>query len=119
MLVPNADFIRPSNQEGTQQNLIDSGLKVLWPRLGGTSIALSSLEIYSAASCPRDGMPSQITASERINSERASGADRSDEGHRTPIPCGSTRTLAPTLRRVARSRRFTTPIFAPRLPRAV
>ena len=53
-------------------------------------------------------MPSQTKASERINSERASGTDRTDEGHRTPIPCGS-----------ARTRRFTTPIFAPRLPRTV
>ena len=64
-------------------------------------------------------MPSQTTASERINGERANGADRADEIHRTPISCGSARTLAPTLRRGARSRRFTTPIFAPRLPRVV
>src|SRR5215204_6378089 len=74
MIVPDADFVRPSNHEGTQQNLIDSGLEVFWLWLGGTSIALSSLETCSAASCRRDGMPSQTTASERINSERASGA---------------------------------------------
>ena len=30
MVVPDADFVWPSNQEGTQQNLIDSGLEVFW-----------------------------------------------------------------------------------------
>jgi hypothetical protein len=28
MVVPDANFVQPSNQEGTQQNLIDSGLEV-------------------------------------------------------------------------------------------
>jgi hypothetical protein len=30
MVVPDADFVRPGNPEGTQQNLIDSGLEVFW-----------------------------------------------------------------------------------------
>jgi len=59
MVVPDANFVQLSNQEGTQQNLIDSGLEVFWLRLGGTSIAFSSLEICSAISCWRDGMPAR------------------------------------------------------------